>query len=68
MAEDPVQYLETEIEPLAAALKTFKKMYSLHIVPKSRQAVTPADRCEDPLSLVAKGRMADIMSQGQWPR
>ena len=64
MAQDAVQHLERQVEAAAVLLQAVEKPHPLDAVEKGTDALGPAEGREDALAVMAEGRVADIVPQG----
>ena len=64
VAQDAVQYLERQVEAPAVLLQAVEKPHSLDAVEKGADAVGLAEARKDALAVMAEGRVADIVPQG----
>ena len=64
VAQDAVQHLEGEVEPPALFFQAIQKAHALDTVEKGADAMGLAEIRQDALPVVAEGRVADIMAQG----
>ncbi len=64
VAENAIQDLEREVEPPAPLFQPVEEPDALDAVKKGADPVGPAEAREDALAVVAEGRMADVVPQG----
>ena len=64
VAEDAVQGLQGQVQALALFFQALQKTDALQVVEKGRQAVLDAELGEDGLAVMAEGRVAQVVAQG----